>query len=189
MHGVADLGRGQAALPGDGPVRVGGTHAGDPLGVVAVRAALEERERAVGEATHVVQRRLRQRLDRRQHRRERRQRRRCARREERELARLVVDHRLDAARRQAQAQRPAAFGRRGRARVRLPAPARSAPRARSPAPLRNRDGRAPSRSVSSRRPCAASRSSRRRSAGRSRASSRRSRGAAVPPRPRPGARP
>ena len=59
VHRVADLGRDQPASPGDRPVRVRGPHAGDPLGVVAVRAALEERERAEREPAHVVQRRLR----------------------------------------------------------------------------------------------------------------------------------
>ena len=79
VDGVPDLGRGQPALPGNRSVRVRGPHAGHPLGVVAVRAALEERERAVREPAHVVKRRLGQRLDRREHRRERRQRRRCSR--------------------------------------------------------------------------------------------------------------
>ena len=131
VHRVADLGRRQPALPGDRAVRVRRPHAGDALGVVAVGAALEERERAVGEPAHVVQRRLRQRLDRREHRRERRQRRRLAGREERELAGLRLDRlRLGLGRRAAPAP-AAASGRAGRARARPRARARSARRRRS----------------------------------------------------------
>ena len=66
VHRVADLGREEPRLPRDGAVRPRLPHPRDTLRVVAVGAALEERERAVGEASHVVQRRLRQRLDRRE---------------------------------------------------------------------------------------------------------------------------
>ena len=45
VHRVADLRRGEPGPPGTGAVGVlGGPHAGDALGVVAVRAALEERD-------------------------------------------------------------------------------------------------------------------------------------------------
>ena len=59
VHCIADLGRGQArASP---PVAPTGSRreAENALGVEAVRAALEERERAVREAPNVVDRRLR----------------------------------------------------------------------------------------------------------------------------------
>ena len=128
MDRVPDLGRGQPALPGDRSVRVRGPHAGDTLGVVAVRAALEERERAVREPAHVVQRRLGQRLDRREHRRERRQRRRGPGREERELAGLRLRRlRLGAA--------AAALARGGvrSSRTRTRAPSRSSSTGASPA--------------------------------------------------------
>ena len=59
MDGVSDLGRGQPGLPRDGAAGVGRPHAHDALGVVAVGAALEERESAVGEPAHAVQRGLR----------------------------------------------------------------------------------------------------------------------------------
>ena len=94
VHGVADLGRRQPARPGDGSARVGRPHAGHPLGVIAVRAALEERERAVREAADIVQRRLRQRLEWSQRRCERRERRRGVRGEQRQLARLGLQHGL-----------------------------------------------------------------------------------------------
>ena len=110
VHRVADLGRDQTGLPGDGSVRPRLTHPGDALGVVAVRAAFEERERAVGKTAHVVQRRLRQRLDRRQRRCERRQLRLRPGGEERQLpGRLVDDGRhglLDRRRRLGGRRRP-----------------------------------------------------------------------------------
>ena len=93
MHRVADLGREEPRLPRDRPVRTRLPHPRDALGVVAVGAPLEERQRAVGETAHVVQRRLRQRLDRRERRRERRQLRLRAGREERQLAGRLVDDR------------------------------------------------------------------------------------------------
>ena len=55
VHGVADLGRRQPAAPAPRPGAL--AQAGDPLGVVAVRAALEERERRVGELANAVERR------------------------------------------------------------------------------------------------------------------------------------
>ena len=88
MHGVADLGRVQAAVSLAAPAAHGsGLHPGDALGVVAVRAALEERERAVREPRDAVERRLGDDGELAQARRGRRQR--LARAlEQRELARL-----------------------------------------------------------------------------------------------------
>jgi hypothetical protein len=54
VHSVADLRRRETVCAWDGPVRLGGAHARDALSVVAVGAAVEERERAVGEPAHVV---------------------------------------------------------------------------------------------------------------------------------------
>ena len=158
-------------------------HAGDPLGVVAVRAALEERERAVREPAHAVQRRLRQRLDRRE------LRRRAAAAaapspagEERELAGLVVDDRGSPGSTDAPARRPAARSTRTSTRApsaleldRRLARARELVGAVEPVehPADRRLLVAPSLRVDRRR---------RRSAGRSRGSSRRSRGAAARPR-------
>ena len=65
VHGVADLGRGETALPRpprDPPL----AESGDPLRVEAVRAAVEEGERAVGEPPNLMQRRRRHRFERRQ---------------------------------------------------------------------------------------------------------------------------
>ena len=64
-------------------------HAGDALGEVAVRAALEQRERGEREPAHVVERRLRDRRELGQRRRRRRQRRHAPSCEQRELARLA----------------------------------------------------------------------------------------------------
>ncbi len=61
VDGVADLGHVQAASAVVRPARRPrlGAHPDHPLGVVAVRASLEERERAVREARHTHERRLR----------------------------------------------------------------------------------------------------------------------------------
>ena len=56
VHRVADLGRLQARPP-PGASAALLAQAGDALGVVAVRAALEQRERRVREAPHLVERR------------------------------------------------------------------------------------------------------------------------------------
>ena len=52
VHGVADLGRGERGLPLAGPA--GRAHSRDSLRIEAVRAALEQREGAVGEPTDPV---------------------------------------------------------------------------------------------------------------------------------------
>ena len=57
MDRVADLAAGESALPGDPAGAVRRAHAGEPLGVEAVRAALEERERAVRQAADALERR------------------------------------------------------------------------------------------------------------------------------------
>ena len=72
VHGVADLGRREPRLPRHGAHRVGGPQPDHALGEVAVRAALEERERAVGEPAHSMERRGRNLGQRREHRRLRR---------------------------------------------------------------------------------------------------------------------
>ena len=124
VHGVADLGRDEPRLARDRPVRTRLPHPGDALGVVAVGAPLEERQRAVGEAAHVVQRRLRQRLDRRERGRERRQLRLRPGGEEGQLAgRLVDDRRHELG--DGLARSAAASGRAGRARAPPPARARA----------------------------------------------------------------
>ena len=57
--------------PATPPARAALAHPGDALGVVAVRAALEQRERGEGQPARPVQRRCRHRLERGQRRRER----------------------------------------------------------------------------------------------------------------------
>ena len=54
VHGVADLARRETAPAGDAAAPVDGPESREPLGVEAVRAALEQRERAVGEPTHAL---------------------------------------------------------------------------------------------------------------------------------------
>ena len=87
VDGVADLGRREPALPGAASrARRAARMPDDPLGVVAVRAALEERERAVREPAHVVERRRGHALSSGERGAERRQRRAARAVEERELA-------------------------------------------------------------------------------------------------------
>ena len=176
VHRVADLGRREAGLPGNGPGRVGWPQADHPLGEVAVRAALEQRERAVREPAHAVQRR-------RGHLGERRELR-CLGRGRAVLQRprtaRAASRSAGSGRHLGLAARTGRAGRaRARRRARSPAARPRPPRARPP-----RAGRAPSRSACL-RPPHARRSRPRRSAGRSRASSRRSRAAAARPPPRP----
>ena len=85
VHRVADLGRRQPA----GTATRGGRHLAHPghtLGVITVRAALEERQGAVGQPAHLVQRRQGNGRDRRQRRGQRRQRRLADLAEQRELS-------------------------------------------------------------------------------------------------------
>ena len=74
VDGVADLGCRKPGRPGRRVALVRRTHADDTLGVVAIRAALEQREGAEGEPAHSVERRSRNVGERRQPRHERRQR-------------------------------------------------------------------------------------------------------------------
>ena len=178
VHCVADLRRGQAdrARHRAAPL----AQARDALGVVAVRAALEERERRVRQAPHAVDRRRR-------HRHELRQPVAARGRRRRELG---EQRELPVLRRRAPrspARPPRSAPRRStRTRNVAPLALELDRRPRPPrAPRRTRAARAPSRSAC---PGARVDRARTRSAGRSRASSRRSRGAAAR-RARPRARP
>ena len=173
---VADLGRGQPGLAtAVAERRLRFAQADDPLGVEAVRAHLEQGERAVREAADAV-------LRRRGHGKQLGQ-----------LRRLRDRHRAVLDREQGQLRFVVAggggLGSRGRIPVDPQDELRPVPVDLDRSPGRHIElaapgaGRAPSRSASSRLPHARGRSSRKRSAGRSRASSRRSRGAGARPRP------
>jgi hypothetical protein len=92
VHGAAQLGRAEPFETRDAPACIALAHPGDALGVVAVRAALEQRERGERQPARPVKRR-------RGHRLERRQRRRQQGRADRELSEqlqlALLDHRLD----------------------------------------------------------------------------------------------
>ena len=188
VHRVAELGREQAACTVVVPLagncdRPALAHPRDSLGKEAVGAALEERDRAVGEAANVVERRRGQRLERGQNGGDGHACRRPPPRTARAAwTRQELPPRPAPPRRPApdRAARPSAGGARRPARSRPAPPQRAA--GRRPA----RHAGAPSRSAS--RPPARDRARRRRSAGRSHASSRRSRGAAARRDPPPRAR-
>ena len=188
MDGVADLGRRAGRCrPGTVPAASAAPQPDDALGEVPVRAALEERERAVREPPHAVQRR-----------------RAGSRQAARARAPRPPRRRSRRARRARAARGPPAPRRRPPARVRggRAAPARAPRRARSRQPARRADARSSSPQPSSRSstqpmrrrgvPLAGaplSRARPRRSGGRSHASSRRSTGAAAPLPPLPARRP